>query len=159
MTLQPMVPVWLALPRRQGDRDVQNPWPWGSWLWPWTPRDGTTPIDVGDRAGVVGAEVMIADHTAADTLGAMGTSTEPPLLTHFIGWCHTAASPPRSFRNTPRPRRSPARRRRGRPLCPRSAGGRPLTAGVCVGNRRTSDWWRTRRGEQRPARHRPWGEI
>jgi len=32
MTLQPMVPVWLALPRRQGDRDVQNPWPWGSWL-------------------------------------------------------------------------------------------------------------------------------
>ena len=25
MTLQPMLPVWLALPRRQGDRDGQNP--------------------------------------------------------------------------------------------------------------------------------------
>jgi hypothetical protein len=34
MTLEPTVPVWLALPRRQGDRDVQNPWSWGSWLSP-----------------------------------------------------------------------------------------------------------------------------
>ena len=32
MTLEPMSPVWLVLPRRQGDRDVQNPWSWGSWL-------------------------------------------------------------------------------------------------------------------------------
>src|SRR5450759_5668982 len=35
-----------------------------------------------------------------------------------------------SLRNTARPRRSPALRRRGRPLCPRSASGRPLTAGA-----------------------------
>jgi hypothetical protein len=32
MTLEPTWPVWLALQRRQGDRDVQNPWSWGSWL-------------------------------------------------------------------------------------------------------------------------------
>jgi hypothetical protein len=32
MTLERMLPVWLALPRRQGDKDGQNPWSWGSWL-------------------------------------------------------------------------------------------------------------------------------
>jgi hypothetical protein len=32
MTLQPMLPVWLALPRRQGDMDGQNTRSWGSWL-------------------------------------------------------------------------------------------------------------------------------
>jgi hypothetical protein len=32
------------------------------------------------------------------------------------------------------PRRSPARRRRGRPLCPRLASGRPLTAALGAGN-------------------------
>src|ERR1035437_3975516 len=40
-----------------------------------------------------------------------------------------------SFRNTARPRRSPALRRRVRPLCPHSALGRPLTAGSGVGVR------------------------
>jgi hypothetical protein len=48
--------------------------------------------------------------------------------------CHTVTSRQRSLRNTARPRRSPARRRRGRPLCPRSASGRPLTAALGVGN-------------------------
>jgi hypothetical protein len=32
MTLEPMLPVWLVLPRWQGDRDRQNTSSWGSWL-------------------------------------------------------------------------------------------------------------------------------
>src|SRR5450759_3166559 len=55
------------------------------------------------------------------TPSSVGVTPSPPLK-----W---------SFRNTARPRRSPALRRRGRPLCPHSAVGRPLTAGSGVGGR------------------------
>jgi hypothetical protein len=52
-----------------------------------------------------------------------------------LGWCRATIGPQWSLRNTARPRRSPARRRRGRPLCPRSAHGRPLTAAAGARNR------------------------
>jgi hypothetical protein len=32
MTLEPMLPEWLVLPRKQGDKDGHKPWSWGSWL-------------------------------------------------------------------------------------------------------------------------------
>ena len=50
-------------------------------------------------------------------------------------WCHAIARRQAPLRNTARPRRSPARRHRGRPVCPRSAFGRSLTAGSGVGGR------------------------
>ena len=53
--------------------------------------------------------------------------------------CHTVASRQRSLRNTARPRRSPARRRRGRPLCPRSASGRPFDRWPRCGQCASSD--------------------
>ena len=60
-----------------------------------------------------------------------------PLLP--VGSFHTASSRQSSLRNTARPQRSPASRRRARPLCPRSAVGRPLTAVDCVDSRHVSD--------------------
>jgi hypothetical protein len=54
------------------------------------------------------------------------------------------------------------RRRRGRPLCPRSARGRPLTAEDGARNREYVIDDGTRRGGERPTRHQPpgrWGSF
>jgi hypothetical protein len=70
-----------------------------------------------------------------------------------LGWCRAVVGRQWSLRNTARSRRSPARRRRGRPLCPRSAHGRPLTAAAGARNRAYANDDGKRRGGKRPTRH------
>jgi hypothetical protein len=70
-----------------------------------------------------------------------------------LGWCRAVIGHQWSLRKTARPRRSPARRRRGRPLCPRSAHGRPLTAAAGARNRAYANDDGKRRGGKRPTRH------
>jgi len=91
---------------------------------------------VSGRVAVEAATAELAvphsagDHADAVRRSAWGTWCGNPVggPVRPFGWFHTVASRQTSLRNTARPRRSPARRRRGRPLCPRSAFGRPLTA-------------------------------
>src|ERR1035437_3264387 len=64
-----------------------------------------------------------------------GNTVFGPLLTPSSVGVTPSPALKGSFRNTARPRRSPALRRRGRPLYPHSAAGRPLTAGAGVGGR------------------------
>ena len=54
----------------------------------------TTPgSSMSERAVLLGVTLTVARHTAAGTLGVMGTTTAPRFVDSFIGGCHTVPSP------------------------------------------------------------------
>jgi len=127
----------VAQSRRSGGSSIR-PWRGSSLRW-WTPSSHwslqPSPSISGEHGGTWPDASGGRTHRRRSALGAKGAGIAATrfVVPFYASSGVTPSSRQSSLRNTAHPRRSPARRRRGRPLCPRSAVGRPLTAGDCVG--------------------------